>query len=1027
MKIDKKLTLSALIWCLCLLTALANPVDSLIAESANKFAAFVKKNQTNGTKNTKNPYIFSFDPVRDGTQPSIFKEYLDSPTNIFDDNATHLGQVATKLAAFNNSYDVTSQATGDPIKNLEVYVFHGRYYVNSSQIYIGNGLSGSGSSIFMNDGSSEQSKIDILKSTTYGLKTTSEYLYKHVEERVSQAIGVNNRRIIIIYAIEIKNISYEVQKEQNGSVARFLMPIPKILKKVFYRPYRTSVSEIDILDNVFYKYTPNIQIQDLNGNIAQASIVPNDLVGKLLGSVTVITDALNFLKIRNELDNTCDTDVIANLLLPFNTNDKKSLFAELTVGQKVKYLSLLVQKPLLNGRESLANNIINETSSQDDAEALLTELEKSVDTGSSPTGACPNTMITYALIERLIYRIQDGGVLTDNNYTYLIKVITSLVQRGSGYNARYTKYLDYNYALKSITYGGSLTERVGFTRTKNCSINPNGTVVFTVEQITGFTNVNIPNPATTTVYTGGGSTITSKTPLWQDLPTITPALKPFDLIAFKNESGLSIIDRGLNTNVLVPAIFMKYAHDKKWNNDVATNSVFIALDILTIAKGVPAFTAANRLHRAFIALEVLNATGNIALNLASSQLSGTPFETLVHNTDMMLLGFGIKNIAKDALPAMYNLAKNGDGIVNAQSVKMFLASFFSIETSVRTAALSGDVGAKNISAVADAVIADVKNHPNGNTLIAEAKTFIGITRFNAYNLGNLGVKGISKRGTIEISGIAFNDADNIVDVIIHAKGTGYSLWIDKVEQVITEADLATLLGNIPSGKIIRLLSCSNLNSAKELSKLLPNEIHAIEDLVRIHPDGGVTTIARSGNATQKWRKLKVGVDIGEAPTPITPTGSAVGRFVRMGSSTKITSTPTTMAHEIDQAEIIGDYLGGGEFQFIDSKQGIEGFFRNGVDEIPISLKQYSTDNIKNIFRRIKDNADKIEVESVSDPKIIIGITPNSIIYVESTVFTEQQILAHIANNSDNILPSKSVFSKVILKSTDNKFITIPLK
>ena len=86
------------------------------------------------------------------------------------------------------------------------------------------------------------------------------------------------------------------------------------------------------------------------------------------------------------------------------------------------------------------------------------------------------------------------------------------------------------------------------------------------------------------------------------------------------------------------------------------------------------------------------------------------------------------------------------------------------------------------------------------------------------------------------------------------------------------------------GKAVRLLSCSDLPAAQKLSTYLPDrEIYATDDIVAVHTDGGITTVARSGNDTQKWRKLKNGEDIGEVPKPKEPQGEAVEEFVRMGS------------------------------------------------------------------------------------------------------------------------------------------------
>ena len=54
-------------------------------------------------------------------------------------------------------------------------------------------------------------------------------------------------------------------------------------------------------------------------------------------------------------------------------------------------------------------------------------------------------------------------------------------------------------------------------------------------------------------------------------------------------------------------------------------------------------------------------------------------------------------------------------------------------------------------------------------------------------------------------------------------------------------------------------------------------------IVAIHADGGITTVARSGNDTQKWRKLKNGEDVGEATKPKEPqTVEAKDNFTVMG-------------------------------------------------------------------------------------------------------------------------------------------------
>jgi len=88
----------------------------------------------------------------------------------------------------------------------------------------------------------------------------------------------------------------------------------------------------------------------------------------------------------------------------------------------------------------------------------------------------------------------------------------------------------------------------------------------------------------------------------------------------------------------------------------------------------------------------------------------------------------------------------------------------------------------------------------------------------------------------------------------------------------------------PEGKTpIRLLSYNNLESAQELSKHFDRPIIATDDIVRVHPDGGITTVARSGNDTQKWYRLEGGKKTeGETHIPTKPSIENEEKFVQMG-------------------------------------------------------------------------------------------------------------------------------------------------
>ncbi len=134
--------------------------------------------------------------------------------------------------------------------------------------------------------------------------------------------------------------------------------------------------------------------------------------------------------------------------------------------------------------------------------------------------------------------------------------------------------------------------------------------------------------------------------------------------------------------------------------------------------------------------------------------------------------------------------------------------------------------------------------------------------------------------------------EGCINLLVHSDGNHYYLYLKRadntIEEVVVEAQaLASLLAEKFPGQIpIRLLSCSDLASAKAFSEALPNhEVYAIEDLVRVYKDGGVSTIARSQEASTGWRRLKGGQDIGSAPKPKEPSPTIrdlEGEFVQMG-------------------------------------------------------------------------------------------------------------------------------------------------
>lgn len=184
--------------------------------------------------------------------------------------------------------------------------------------------------------------------------------------------------------------------------------------------------------------------------------------------------------------------------------------------------------------------------------------------------------------------------------------------------------------------------------------------------------------------------------------------------------------------------------------------------------------------------------------------------------------------------------------------------------------------------------------PDGKFIAQTKEGQIGICKANGkggFLFETEGIQTILRAEDItRLKKIKWKETSDALELFIHAEGSQHFAYLEntlgKLQKInIQTEDLARIIRTIdPSGnKPVRLLSCSDLNAAKSLSRSLGKRpLYATEDLVRVHRDGGITTVARSGTKTQKWRKLQQGKEIANAPTPKKPKAKFKDDFVEMG-------------------------------------------------------------------------------------------------------------------------------------------------
>ncbi|HET6991442.1 MAG TPA: hypothetical protein VFJ43_08970, partial [Bacteroidia bacterium] len=124
-------------------------------------------------------------------------------------------------------------------------------------------------------------------------------------------------------------------------------------------------------------------------------------------------------------------------------------------------------------------------------------------------------------------------------------------------------------------------------------------------------------------------------------------LNPFDIVFFKNESKLAMVEAAGAASghiSVVPAVFLQYADDKSFNNALLETSA-LALDAIALATGpgaiINAVEVGNVAVAAFEAFQFVGAVGNIAAN----GITDPDLQSLIQDYNMIVGIWGFSHLA----------------------------------------------------------------------------------------------------------------------------------------------------------------------------------------------------------------------------------------------------------------------------------------------------------------------------------------------------------------------------------------------
>lgn len=275
--------------------------------------------------------------------------------------------------------------------------------------------------------------------------------------------------------------------------------------------------------------------------------------------VTAFETAAKNAELKAQILTTYTSPALENILSNFTKTED---YTTLSLEERTHILKVFLTPLTFNSSESYINNVLRTTPKQD-VNDLLTAL---LNPQNNINGNC------------LLYRLFTG--IQGNNYTTLITDLCHLVGQSSlnGHNLQISNTDYSNLQTSAFTPNDNWYRTFEWTDCWN-RINPSDPNDPNNVSLNNcnwtkwekrFTNITVSSAGTITItgsYDSGEEGITAPGDLpFNPIKSFTHTYHPYDLVVFINKSGITSINEGTAGGVVVvPALFLKFAYDKAFN------------------------------------------------------------------------------------------------------------------------------------------------------------------------------------------------------------------------------------------------------------------------------------------------------------------------------------------------------------------------------------------------------------------------------------------------------------------------------
>lgn len=375
-------------------------------------------------------------------------------------------------------------------------------------------------------------------------------------------------------------------------------------------------------------------------NLSGAHLFNDNLV---LSYANQVRNAAFIADLKGRILNTYTVSGLKNILKHFSPGDVD--YKRLTLAERAHCLSLFVGESMMGGigntpgEEEFALWILQHCPAAD-VPGLIALLSAPSVLNSDPNYQ-GDQGDQRALLERLVAGI-DG-----DNYRRLMLHCNSLLRKTPAYESQLVQL-----------FSESQLDKKCFVWNDDWTQTP---VVGHVKYLASFSErkirVNIKRVEAVEWSTSSSGNVPVSSIIYADEPVREFGF--FEPVLFVSDCDLpAFMEAGAEKGMplVVPAIFLKYAHDKDWNDQFLTASA-IGADVVTLAAAPVAMVKAlTWTRRAWVAFEAATALGNLTINTLGNDLP-TEFHDVVQQSNYLMLAVGGKNLLKGGYASLsYALA-----------------------------------------------------------------------------------------------------------------------------------------------------------------------------------------------------------------------------------------------------------------------------------------------------------------------------------------------------------------------------------